>query len=86
MISVLVDSLKMSLISKAFVGWKFVKWICAQGIAMLETHGYRPPINAMTNWSGIGTIINAFFGGHPVLIQWQRHTYVQSLLCIFNSF
>ncbi|WP_409290846.1 benzoate/H(+) symporter BenE family transporter [Peribacillus sp. SCS-37] len=40
----------------------------AQGIAILETHGYRPPINAMTNWSGIGTIINAFFGGHPACI------------------
>ncbi|WEG10976.1 benzoate/H(+) symporter BenE family transporter [Pullulanibacillus sp. KACC 23026] len=40
----------------------------AQGIAMLESSGYRPPINSMTNWSGIGSIVNAFFGGHPACI------------------
>jgi benzoate membrane transport protein len=40
----------------------------AQGIAMLESSGYRPPINSMTNWSGIGSIVNAFFGGHPACV------------------
>lgn len=40
----------------------------AQGIAMLESSGYRPPINSMTNWSGIGSIVNACFGGHPACV------------------
>jgi benzoate membrane transport protein len=40
----------------------------AQGIAVLESHDYRPPINAMSFWSGIGSILNSFVGAHPACI------------------
>lgn len=40
----------------------------AQGIGVLKSVGYEPPINAMTNWSGIGSIINGFFGAHTACI------------------
>ncbi|WP_019121867.1 benzoate/H(+) symporter BenE family transporter [Brevibacillus massiliensis] len=40
----------------------------AQGIGLLGTSGYLPPVNAMTNWSGIGSLINSFFGAHSACI------------------
>ena len=40
----------------------------AQGIAVLESHDYKPPINAMSSWSGIGSILNSFVGAHPACI------------------
>jgi len=40
----------------------------AQGIAIMKDSGYRPPINAMTNWSGIGSLVNGFFGAHSACI------------------
>ena len=40
----------------------------AQGIAVLESHGYRAPINAMSSWSGIGSILNSFVGAHPACV------------------
>jgi benzoate membrane transport protein len=40
----------------------------AQGIAVLESLGYQPPINSKTSWSGIGSIINACFGAHSACI------------------
>ncbi|MFM1654522.1 benzoate/H(+) symporter BenE family transporter [Brevibacillus sp. B_LB10_24] len=40
----------------------------AQGIGLLGTSGYQPPVNAMTNWSGIGSLINSFFGAHSACI------------------
>jgi benzoate membrane transport protein len=40
----------------------------AQGIAVLESADYRPPINSMTSWSGIGSIVNGFLGGHSACI------------------
>ncbi len=39
-----------------------------QGIAVLLSQGYRPPINTMTVSSGIASLINAFFGGHSACI------------------
>ncbi|EPZ48148.1 hypothetical protein N007_04650 [Alicyclobacillus acidoterrestris ATCC 49025] len=36
----------------------------AQGIAVLESEAYAPPINSMTRWSGIGSVVNAFLGAH----------------------
>lgn len=40
----------------------------AQGIGVLKSVGYEPPVNAMTNWSGIGSIINSFMGAHSACI------------------
>lgn len=40
----------------------------AQGIGVLSSVGFQPPVNAMTNWSGIGSIINSFFGAHSACI------------------
>lgn len=40
----------------------------AQGIGVLSSMGYPPPINAMTNWSGIGSIFNSFMGAHSACI------------------
>jgi benzoate membrane transport protein len=40
----------------------------AQGIAVLESANYLPPINSMTSWSGIGSILNGFMGGHSACI------------------
>ncbi|MCC3357952.1 benzoate/H(+) symporter BenE family transporter [Bacillus sp. REN16] len=36
----------------------------AQSIGVLMAEGYKPPINEMTIWSGIGGIVTSFFGGH----------------------
>lgn len=36
----------------------------AQAIGVLYTQGYKPPINAMTIFSGVGGIVSGFFGGH----------------------
>lgn len=36
----------------------------AQATGVLMTQGYKPPVNQMTTFSGIGGIITAFFGGH----------------------
>ncbi|WAH37568.1 benzoate/H(+) symporter BenE family transporter [Alicyclobacillus dauci] len=40
----------------------------AQGIAVLESEQYQPPINSMTRWSGIGSVITGFFGAHTSCI------------------
>lgn len=40
----------------------------AQGIGVLRSMGYQPPVNAMTNWSGIGSIVNGFMGAHSACI------------------
>src|SRR5690625_450783 len=40
----------------------------AQGIAILENIGYQPPVESLTTWSGIASIINSFFGGHPASV------------------
>jgi benzoate membrane transport protein len=40
----------------------------AQGIAVLESANYLPPVNSMTSWSGIGSILNGFMGGHSACI------------------
>lgn len=39
-----------------------------QAIGILKTQGYNPPVNAFVVLSGIGTIINSFFGGHNAVI------------------
>ncbi|MGF6947625.1 benzoate membrane transport protein [Neobacillus sp. B4I6] len=36
----------------------------AQATGVLMSQGYKPPVNQMTIYSGIGGIITAFFGGH----------------------
>jgi benzoate membrane transport protein len=36
----------------------------AQGIAVLKSSGYQPPVNPMTIWSGIASFAGAFFGAH----------------------
>lgn len=36
----------------------------AQAIGVLMAEGYKPPINSMTIWSGIGGIVTSLFGGH----------------------
>lgn len=36
----------------------------AQAIGVLMAEGYKPPVNTMTVWSGIGGMVTAFFGGH----------------------
>jgi len=40
----------------------------SQGIAIMKGAGYQPPVNAMTNWSGIGSLINSIFGAHSACI------------------
>ncbi|MGJ9383168.1 benzoate/H(+) symporter BenE family transporter [Salipaludibacillus sp. CF4.18] len=40
----------------------------AQGIAILDSLGYKAPINALTTWSGIGSLVNSFFGAHSACI------------------
>ncbi|WP_329955825.1 benzoate/H(+) symporter BenE family transporter [Calidifontibacillus erzurumensis] len=40
----------------------------AQGIGVLKSMNFNPPVNAMTKWSGIGSIINSFFGAHSACI------------------
>ncbi|WP_047152091.1 benzoate/H(+) symporter BenE family transporter [Aneurinibacillus tyrosinisolvens] len=40
----------------------------AQGIAVLQSAGYKSPVNSMTSWSGIGSIVNSFFGAHSACI------------------
>ncbi|WP_052012267.1 benzoate/H(+) symporter BenE family transporter [Alicyclobacillus hesperidum] len=40
----------------------------AQGIAVLQSEGYQPPVNSMTRWSGIGSIINGLFGAHTACV------------------
>jgi len=39
-----------------------------QAIGILKTQGYNPPINAFVVLSGIGTIVNSFFGGHNTVV------------------
>jgi benzoate membrane transport protein len=36
----------------------------AQAIGVLFGQGYKPPVNAMTVWSGIGGILSGLFGAH----------------------
>lgn len=36
----------------------------AQAIGVLMAEDYKPPINAMTVWSGIGGMVTSFFGAH----------------------
>ncbi|MCM3568471.1 benzoate/H(+) symporter BenE family transporter [Neobacillus mesonae] len=36
----------------------------AQAIGVLMAEDYKPPINSMTIWSGIGGMITSFFGAH----------------------
>ncbi len=36
----------------------------AQAIGVLMAEDYKPPVNTMTIWSGIGGMVTAFFGGH----------------------
>ncbi|WCK56504.1 benzoate/H(+) symporter BenE family transporter [Aneurinibacillus sp. Ricciae_BoGa-3] len=40
----------------------------AQGIAVLQSAGYKAPVNSMTSWSGVGSIVNGFFGAHSACI------------------
>ncbi|MEW9673239.1 benzoate/H(+) symporter BenE family transporter [Ammoniphilus sp. 3BR4] len=40
----------------------------AQGIGVLRSMGYSPPVNAMTTWSGIGSLVNGFLGAHSACI------------------
>ncbi len=39
-----------------------------QGIAVLLSQGYKPPVNTMTTATGIASIIQLFFGGHSSCI------------------
>jgi benzoate membrane transport protein len=39
-----------------------------QAIGILKTQGYNPPVNAFVVLSGIGTIVNSFFGGHNTVV------------------
>ncbi|WP_018963719.1 solute carrier family 23 protein [Coprothermobacter platensis] len=39
-----------------------------QAIGILKTQGYNPPVNSFVVLSGIGTIINSFFGGHNAVV------------------
>ncbi len=39
-----------------------------QGIAVLISQGYKPPINAMTTACGLASLVNLFFGGHSACI------------------
>lgn len=40
----------------------------AQGIGVLKSMKFEPPVDAMTKWSGIGSIINSFLGAHSACI------------------
>lgn len=40
----------------------------AQGIAILDIAGYKSPIEPLTIFSGIGSIINSFFGAHSACV------------------
>ncbi len=40
----------------------------AQGIGVLHSAGYVPPVKAMTVWSGIGSLANGFMGAHSACI------------------
>jgi len=39
-----------------------------QGIGVMLGQGYKPPVNTMTAYTGLGSIVNAFFGGHSACI------------------
>jgi benzoate membrane transport protein len=39
-----------------------------QGIAVLLSQGFKPPINAMTTVCGVGSLVNLIFGGHSTCI------------------
>lgn len=39
-----------------------------QGIAILLSQGFEPPINAMTSICGFGSLVNLFLGGHSACI------------------
>lgn len=36
----------------------------SQNVAILQSSGYKPPIESLTSWSGFASIINGFFGAH----------------------
>ena len=40
----------------------------AQGITILNSIGYRAPVHSLTSWSGIGSLVNSFFGAHSACI------------------
>jgi benzoate membrane transport protein len=40
----------------------------AVGLAALKKNGYHPPVNPTLVWTGLGTILAAFMGGHAVNI------------------
>ncbi|MFC0558355.1 benzoate/H(+) symporter BenE family transporter [Halalkalibacter alkalisediminis] len=40
----------------------------AQGITILNSIGYKAPVNSLTTWSGIGSLLNSFFGAHSACI------------------
>lgn len=40
----------------------------SQGIAILQSSGYKAPIEPLTTWSGIASIINGFFGAHSACV------------------
>jgi benzoate membrane transport protein len=42
-----------------------------QGIAILESQGYRPPARLLTTVIGLMSLVNAAFGGHPSSMQVQ---------------
>lgn len=39
-----------------------------QGIAILNMSGYKAPVEALTIYSGIGSVINSFFGAHSACV------------------
>src|SRR5690625_4684944 len=39
-----------------------------QGIAILDVSGYKSPIEPLTIFSGVGSIINSFLGAHPASV------------------
>lgn len=43
-----------------------------QAYGVLISQGYKPPVNAFTVISGIGTILTSFFGGHNINIAGPR--------------
>lgn len=43
-----------------------------QAYGVLLSQGYKPPVNAFTAISGLGTIITSFFGGHNINIAGPR--------------
>lgn len=40
----------------------------AQGFGLMKELGYQAPVNALTNWTGLASIFNGFFGGHSACI------------------